>query len=224
MKLLTLENLRVDNRFARLPGDYFSRVEPTPLPSPKLLHFNTDAAALIDLDPAQARLQDFAEIFGGNKPLPGAEPLSMLYAGHQFGSWVPQLGDGRAILLAQVRNNKGESWDLQLKGAGPTPYSRFADGRAVLRSTVREYLCSEAMHGLSIPPTRALSNVTSTQPERREMFYDGNAKPEPGAIVSRVAPTFIRFGNFELPAARGAIALLQRLVDIPVRRDIPALM
>lgn len=214
MKLLTLDNLRVDNRFARLSSDYFSRVEPTPLPSPKLLHFNSDAAALIDLDPAQSKLQDFAEIFGGNKPLPGAEPLSMLYAGHQFGSWVPRLGDGRAILLAQVRNAKGESWDLQLKGAGPTPYSRFADGRAVLRSTIREYLCSEAMHGLGIPTTRALCIVTSPQLVRRESM-------ETAAIVCRMAPSHVRFGNFEVFYYREQYEKLKPLADHVIAEHCP---
>ena len=214
MKLLTLDNLRVDNRFARLPGDYFSLVQPTPLPSPKLLHFNTDAAALIDLDPAEAQRQAFTEIFAGNVALKGAEPLSMLYAGHQFGSWVPQLGDGRAILLAQVRNAKDESWDLQLKGAGPTPYSRFADGRAVLRSTIREYLCSEAMHGLGIPTTRALCIVTSPQFVRRESM-------ETAAIVCRMAPSHVRFGNFEVFYYREQYEKLQPLADHVIAEHFP---
>ena len=214
MKLLTLNNLRVDNRFARLPADYFSRVVPTPLPSPKLLHFNTDAATLIDLDPAQAQLPEFAEIFSGSRPLPGAEPLAMLYAGHQFGSWVSQLGDGRAILLAQVRNAKGESWDVQLKGAGPTPYSRGSDGRAVLRSTVREYLCSEAMHGLGIPTTRALSIVTSPYPVRRETM-------ETAAVVCRMAPSHVRFGNFEVFYYREQYGKLKPLADHVIAEHFP---
>ncbi len=214
MKLLTLDNLRIDNRFARLPGDYFSRVQPTPLPSPRLLHFNTDAAALIDLDPEEARHQKFAEIFSGSQALPGAEPLSMLYAGHQFGTWVPQLGDGRAILLAQVRNAQGQSWDLQLKGAGPTPYSRGSDGRAVLRSTVREYLCSEAMHGLGIPTTRALSIVTSPQPVRRETM-------ETAAIVCRMAPSHVRFGSFEVFYYREQYEKLQPLADHVIAEHFP---
>ncbi|MES2490511.1 MAG: YdiU family protein [Pseudomonadota bacterium] len=211
---LTLDNLRINNRFASLPEDYFSRVQPTPLPSPKLLHFNTDAAALIDLDPAQAQRPEFAEIFSGSRPLPGADPLAMLYAGHQFGSWVPQLGDGRAILLAQVRNAKNESWDLQLKGAGPTPYSRFADGRAVLRSTVREYLCSEAMHGLGIPTTRALSIVTSPQLVRRESM-------ESTAVVCRMAPSHVRFGNFEVFYYREQYEKLKPLADHVIAEHFP---
>ena len=214
MKLLTLDNLRIDNRFARLPSEYFSRVTPTPLPSPKLLHFNADAAALIDLDPAQALRPEFAEIFSGSRALPGAEPLSMLYAGHQFGSWVSQLGDGRAILLAQVRNSKSESWDLQLKGAGPTPYSRGSDGRAVLRSTVREYLCSEAMHGLGIPTTRALSIVISPQPVRRETM-------ETAAVVCRMAPSHVRFGSFEVFYYREQYDKLKPLADHVIAEHFP---
>ena len=183
--------LALDNRFARLGDDYSSRVTPTPLSSPRLLHFNKDAAALIELDPAEARHPEFTEIMAGNRPLPGGEPLATLYAGHQFGVWVPQLGDGRAILLGQARNSRGESWDLQLKGAGMTPYSRHADGRAVLRSTIREYLCGEAMHGLGIPSTRALCIVTSTEPVRRETI-------ETAAVLCRMAPSHVRFGNFEI--------------------------
>ena len=214
MNLRTLETLPLDNRFARLPADYYSRVQPTPLPEPRLLHFNADAAALIDLDPAQAQRPEFAEIFGGNRLLPGAEPLAMLYAGHQFGSWVPQLGDGRAILLAQARNTRGESWDLQLKGAGPTPYSRFADGRAVLRSTIREYLCSEAMHGLGIPTTRALCIVTSPEKIRRETI-------ETAAVVCRMAPSHVRFGNFEVFYYREQYDQLRPLADHVIAEHFP---
>jgi uncharacterized protein YdiU (UPF0061 family) len=206
MNLHTLENLSLDNRFARLSQDYFSRVEPTPLPAPRLLHFNEDAAKLIDLDPAQAQRSEFAQIFSGSQPLPGGEPLAMLYAGHQFGQWVSQLGDGRAILLGQVRNSHDESWDLQLKGAGPTPYSRFADGRAVLRSSVREYLCGEAMHGLGIPTTRALSLVTSPERVRRETM-------ENAAVICRMAPSHVRFGNFEVFYYRDQHDKLKPLAD-----------
>ena len=214
MTLRTLETLQIDNRFARLSGDYFSRVQPTPLPDPHLLHFNREAAALIDLDPREAQRPEFAAIFAGSAALPGAEPLAMLYAGHQFGTWVPQLGDGRAILLAQVRNGRGESWDLQLKGAGPTPYSRFADGRAVLRSSVREYLCSEAMHGLGIPTTRALSLVTSPEPVRRETF-------ETAAVVCRMAPSHVRFGNFEVFYYREQHDRLRPLADHVIAGHFP---
>lgn len=212
--LRSLDNLQVDNRFARLPPDYYSRVQPTPLSQPKLLHFNEAAAALIDLDPAEAQRAEFAETFAGNRPLVGAEPLAMLYAGHQFGSYVPQLGDGRAMLLAQVRNARGESWDIQLKGAGMTPYSRFADGRAVLRSTVREYLCSAAMHGLGIPTTRALCVVTSPDPVRRETI-------ETSAILTRLAPSHVRFGSFEVFYYRDQHDKLKPLADHVIAEHFP---
>ena len=147
---------RFDNRFARLPPAFYRKVEPTPLAAPYLVSISDDAAALLDLDPAETRSERFLNMLAGNLLPPGAEPLAMLYAGHQFGTFVPQLGDGRAILLGEIVNAKHERWTLQLKGAGETPFSRTADGRAVLRSTIREYLCSEAMHALGIPTTRAL--------------------------------------------------------------------
>ena len=214
MTLHSLEKLALDNRFARLPESYYSRVQPTPLNDPKLLHFNTDAAALIDLDPTEVQRPEFARIFSGSRQLPDGEPLAMLYAGHQFGSWVPQLGDGRAILIGQVRNIRGESWDLQLKGAGPTPYSRFADGRAVLRSTIREYLCGEAMHGLGIPTTRALCIVTSPDPVRRETM-------ETAAVVCRMAPSHVRFGSFEVFYYRDQHAQLKPLADHVIAEHFP---
>src|SRR5687768_11917974 len=146
--LRRLEDLNFDNTYARLPSAFYTKLPPTPVPNPHLVSFNTEAAKLIDLDPAEAHRPDFAEMLTGAKPLPGSEPLAMLYAGHQFGTYVPQLGDGRAILLGEVRNGRGEKWDLHLKGCGKTPYSRMGDGRAVLRSTIREYLSGDAMHGL----------------------------------------------------------------------------
>ena len=214
MPLHTLEKLTLDNRFARLTNDYYSRVQPTPLNDPKLLHFNPDAAALIDLDPTEAQRPEFTQIFSGSAPLPGSEPLAMLYAGHQFGSWVSQLGDGRAVLIGQVRNSRGESWDLQLKGAGPTPYSRFADGRAVLRSTIREYLGGEAMHGLGIPTTRALCIVTSPDSVRRETM-------ETAAVVCRMAPSHVRFGNFEVFYYRDQYDKLKPLADHVIAEHFP---
>ena len=162
-------------------------------------------------------------MFGGNALIDGMQPYAANYGGHQFGQWAGQLGDGRAITLGEVINAKGERWELQLKGAGPTPYARTADGRAVLRSSVREFLCSEAMHHLGVPTTRALSLVATGEQVVRDMFYDGHPKHEPGAIVCRVAPSFIRFGNFELPTARGDVALLNRLIDFTIRRDFPEL-
>ena len=138
--------------------------------------------------------------------------------GHQFGNWA---GDGRAINLGEIVNGQGERWVLQLKGAGPTPYSRTADGLAVLRSSVREFLCSEAMHHLGVPTTRALSLVTTGEDVVRDMFYDGHPKAEPGAVVCRVAPSFTRFGSFGLFAARREHDVLQRLVDYTIRTDFP---
>jgi uncharacterized protein YdiU (UPF0061 family) len=212
----SLETLSIDNRFARLGDDYFSRVTPTPLPSPQLLHFNAEAAQLIDLDPAEAQRPQFTQMFAGNAALPGSDPLAMLYAGHQFGVWVPQLGDGRALLLAQVRNARGESWDLQLKGAGQTPYSRFADGRAVLRSSIREYLCGEALHHLGIGATRALCLVGSPLAVQRETI-------ETAAVVCRMAPSHLRFGSFEVFYSRGQHDHLAPLADHVIDEHFPDL-
>jgi uncharacterized protein YdiU (UPF0061 family) len=180
-------------------------------------------AATLDIGENDVATPAFAQLFGGNALLDGMQPHAANYGGHQFGHWAGQLGDGRAISLGEVINHAGERWELQLKGAGPTPYSRGADGRAVLRSSIREFLCSEAMHHLGVPTTRALSLVATGDAVMRDMFYDGNEAAEQGAIVCRVAPSFIRFGNFELPASRGDHALLQKLVDFTIRRDFPEL-
>ena len=147
----------------------------------------------------------------------------MCYGGHQFGNWAGQLGDGRATNLGEVMNSRGQRWMLQLKGAGPTPYSRTADGLAVLRSSVREFLCSEAMFHLGVPTTRALSLVLTGEQVVRDMFYDGNPQREPGAIVCRVAPSFTRFGNFEILAARRETETLQKLIDHTIHVDFPHL-
>jgi uncharacterized protein YdiU (UPF0061 family) len=203
---LTLDTLAHDPRLPALGEDYFSVVAPTPLPEPRLVAFNPDAAALLGLDPAEAQRDAFVQVMAGNAPLPGGMSVSMLYAGHQFGVYVPQLGDGRAILVAQVRNERGESWELQLKGAGKTPYSRFGDGRAVLRSTIREYLCGEAMAGLGIPTTRALCIVGSPEPVQRETV-------ETAAVLCRLAPSHLRFGNFEVFYYRGQHDRLAPLAD-----------
>jgi uncharacterized protein YdiU (UPF0061 family) len=233
----SLHALRFDNAFVReLPADplvgpqrrqvlgaLYSRVEPTPVAAPRLLACSREVAALLGIDPADIESPLFAQVFAGNALLDGMQPYAAAYGGHQFGHWAGQLGDGRAINLAEVVNAAGERWELQLKGAGPTPYARTADGRAVLRSSVREFLCSEAMHHLGVPTTRALSLVASGEQVIRDMFYDGNPQAEPGAVVCRVAPSFIRFGNFELPASRGDTALLERLIDFTIRRDFPEL-
>jgi len=229
--------LHFDNAFVRdLPGDpergsrprqvegaLYSRVEPTPVAAPRLLAHSPETAALLGIDAADIATPRFAEVMAGNARWPGMQPFAANYGGHQFGQWAGQLGDGRAISLGEVVDARGERLELQLKGAGATPYSRGADGRAVLRSSVREFLCSEAMHHLGVPTTRALSLVGTGEPVLRDMFYDGHAAPEPGAIVCRVAPSFIRFGSFELPAARGDSALLRQLVDFTIGRDFPEL-
>jgi uncharacterized protein YdiU (UPF0061 family) len=212
-----LEQLNFDNTFATLPDSFHSRLSPTPLPDPYLVSFNANAAQLIDLDSAEAARADFAEHFTGNRLLPGADPLSMLYAGHQFGHFVPQLGDGRAILLGEVRNRSGELWDVQLKGAGVTPYSRDGDGRAVLRSSIREFLCSEAMHGLGIPTSRALCIVGSDEEVYRERI-------ETAAVLTRLAPSHVRFGSFEVFFSRGQHQQITELADYLIARHFPHLV
>jgi uncharacterized protein YdiU (UPF0061 family) len=232
---LVPSGLTFDNSFIReLPGDAvggtrprqvhgaaWSPVDPTPVQTPRLLAWSAEVAALLGLDEAALAAPEFAAVFGGNALYEGMEPYAANYGGHQFGAWAGQLGDGRAITLGEVVTARGDRWELQLKGAGTTPYSRRADGRAVLRSSIREFLCSEAMHHLGVPTTRALSLVTTGDQVLRDMFYDGRAKLEPGAIVCRVAPTFIRFGTFELPASRRDLDLLNRLIDFTIRQYFP---
>jgi serine/tyrosine/threonine adenylyltransferase len=210
-----------ENRIRQVQGAMWSRVAPTPVSAPKLIAFAPNVLKLLGLTETEIRTPKWVEALSGNGLIPGMEPNATCYGGHQFGNWAGQLGDGRAISLGESINEKGERWELQLKGAGPTPYSRHADGRAVLRSSIREFLCSEAMHGLGIPTTRALSLVTTGDGVTRDMFYDGNPEVEPGAIVCRVAPSFVRFGHFELPAARGDIVLLEKLVAFVIKRDFP---
>ncbi|MFY9268600.1 MAG: YdiU family protein [Candidatus Manganitrophaceae bacterium] len=209
-----LETLNFDNSFGRLPDFYYTRLSPTPIPAPYLVSFNPDAAALIDLDPAEVTRPEFIEYFSGNRPLPGSSPLAMLYSGHQFGVYVPQLGDGRAILLGEIKNSAGERWELQLKGAGRTPYSRDGDGRAVLRSTIREYLCGEAMHGLGIPTTRALCMVGSDLKVYRETT-------ETTAVLVRLAPSHLRFGSFQVFYYRKQFDRLQGLADYVIAEHFP---
>ncbi len=230
-------NLKFDNTFVReLPADpdarnvrrpvmgaCYSRVASTPVAAPTLIAYSREVAALVGLDPAVIETQRFADIFAGNAVPDGADTYAMCYGGHQFGSWAGQLGDGRAISLGEVVGPEDARWELQLKGSGPTPYSRRGDGRAVLRSSVREFLCSEAMFHLGVPTTRALSLVTTGEDVVRDMFYDGRARPEPGAVVCRVAPSFIRFGNFEILAARGDIETLQVLLQHTMSRHYPEL-
>lgn len=174
---------------------------------------------LLDMSVEDVHSEAFLAAFSGNRLLPGMVAYASRYGGHQFGNWAGQLGDGRAITLGEAINHRCERWELQLKGAGMTPYSRHADGRAVLRSSIREFLCSEAMHHLGIPSTRALSLIATGDQVVRDMFYDGNPNPEPGAVVCRVAPSFTRFGHFEILAIQGEHELLQRLVDFTIARD-----
>ena len=207
------------NYVRQVPGALWSAVAPTPVPAPRLLAHSREMARELGFSEADVASPEFAAVFGGNALLPGMQPFASNYGGHQFGHWAGQLGDGRAITLGEAVLEDGSRRELQLKGAGPTPYSRSADGRAVLRSSVREFLCSEAMHHLGIPTTRALSLVATGEDVVRDMFYDGHAAPEPGAVVCRVAPSFLRFGHFELPAMRGEVDLLRRLADFCIARD-----
>ncbi len=213
----SFNNLAFTNSFGSLGETFYSRVTPTPFEtSARLVHFNASAAALLDLDPASLPAHALAEIFSGKQSIAGTDPLAMLYAGHQFGHYVPQLGDGRAIILGEVTNQRGEKWEIQLKGSGLTPYSRDGDGRAVLRSSIREYLCSEAMHGLGIPTTRALCLVDSDDEVYREQI-------ETGAMLTRLAPSHIRFGSFEVFFYRNQLAPLQALADFVLEHHYPEL-
>ncbi len=230
---MRVENLRYADRFvSALPADpidanhtrqvhraCYSRVAPTAVARPELLALVPEVAALLDLDPTPT--PELAEVLAGNRVMPGMRPYAACYGGHQFGTWAGQLGDGRAITLAEVENARGETWELQLKGAGPTPYSRTADGRAVLRSSLRELVCSEAMFHLGVPTTRALSLAITGEPVMRDMLYDGHPRHEPGAVVCRVAPTFLRFGNYEIHAARDDRDTLRALMKFTLERLYP---
>jgi uncharacterized protein YdiU (UPF0061 family) len=233
----TLKTLTFDNRFTRvLPADSetsnhrrqvtgacYSRVLPVKVARPKLVAYAREVAEALDLSGDICESAEFSEVFSGNRLLADMSPYATCYGGHQFGNWAGQLGDGRAINLGEVVNQNGNRWALQLKGAGPTPYSRTADGFAVLRSSVREFLCSEAMFHLGVPTTRALSLILTGGQVVRDMFYDGRPKEEPGAIICRVAPSFTRFGNFQIFASRGEIDILRQLADYTIRTDFPHL-
>lgn len=199
-----------------------SYVNPRIPSQPKLIHASKEMANAIGLEEDAIKSKDFLEIFSGSKIYPKTKPYAMAYAGHQFGNWAGQLGDGRAINLFEVEQDNTR-WAIQLKGSGETPYSRQGDGLAVLRSSIREYLCSEAMYHLGVPTTRALSIMLSGDDVLRDMLYNGNADYEKGAIVARVAPTFIRFGNFELFAARNDIKNLKKLTDYTIKYFYPEL-
>lgn len=229
--------LAFENHFAdTLPGDQdhhntrrqvtgacYSFVAPTPVSAPVLVAYSKEAAAELGLREEDCRSPWFTDMFSGNLVLADMKPYAMCYGGHQFGTWAGQLGDGRAINLGEVVNGGNQRWTLQLKGAGPTPYSRSADGLAVLRSSLREFLCSEAMHHLGIPTTRALSLILTGDRVLRDMFYDGHPELEPGAVVCRTSPSFLRFGNFEIFSARKEYDLLEELLRFTIKNDFPGI-
>jgi uncharacterized protein YdiU (UPF0061 family) len=224
--------LNFDNRFTReLPQDpitdnytrqvedcLWSHVTPTPVKNPQLLAYSPEVISLLGLTSTDMQDPELIQTLAGNGALTGMVTYATRYGGHQFGHWARQLGDGRAIFLGElIHDNK--RFELQLKGAGETPYSRRADGRAVLRSSLREFLCSEAMHHLGVPSTRALSLVTTGDAVVRDMFYDGNPQHESGAVVCRVAPSFTRFGHFEILARQNELSLLKHLIGFTIDRD-----
>jgi len=209
-----LEELTPAPGYAALGDDFVEARLPTPLSAPYLVAFNAELAATIGLRPGEERRPEFLALAAGNGVLRRATPTAAVYAGHQFGSFVPQLGDGRAITLGEIVGPDGEPWEWQVKGAGRTAFSRFGDGRAVLRSTIREYLCSEAMHGLGVPTTRALAIAGSDEPVYREV-------PERAAVLSRLAPSHLRFGTFEYFAHGGRPDAVRRLADYAIGRFYP---
>jgi len=210
----TLESLDISEGYAALGAPFVERLDPTPLPSPYLIAFNPDVADLIGIARSESARPEFLRLAAGCARFTNVEPFAAAYAGHQFGSYAGQLGDGRAITLGEITTPNGDAWEWQVKGAGITAFSRFGDGRAVLRSTIREYLCSEAMAALSIPTTRALAIAGSAEPVYRET-------PETAAVLTRVAPSHLRFGNFELYHYRGDSAAVKTIADYAIRRFFP---
>ncbi len=232
-----IDHIKFDNQFVKnLPADpeaenfrrqvpksCFSRVIPAQVEAPELIAYSKEVAKDMGFSSEFCKSEYFTQVFSGNIQMPGMDPFAMCYGGHQFGNWAGQLGDGRAINLGEILSPVSGRQVLQLKGAGPTPYSRTADGLAVLRSSIREFLCSEAMFHLGVPTTRALSIVLTGEKVERDMFYDGHPKLEPGAIVCRTAPSFIRFGNFEILSSRDETNLLKQLADHTIATDFPHL-
>ncbi len=206
--------LALENTYARLPETFYARVEPTPVRRPALIRFNHALAAELGLDAQALTSPAGIQVLAGNQVPAGAEPLAMAYAGHQFGHFVPSLGDGRAVLLGEVVDRKGVRRDIQLKGAGRTPFSRNGDGRAVLGPVLREYVLGEAMHGLGIPTTRALAMVATGESVYRE-------RVEPGAVLTRVAAGHVRVGSFEYFAQRGDVGAVRILADYVIQRHYP---
>ena len=205
----------LENHRRQVKEACFSYVKPKKTSEPKIIHWSPEMAEALGISKEDLTSEDFTSVMTGNLMLPGTKPYAMCYGGHQFGHWAGQLGDGRAINLFEVEH-KGKQWNVQLKGAGETPYSRSADGLAVLRSSVREYLCSEAMFYLGVPTTRALSLALSGDDVLRDIMYDGNSAYEKGAIVSRISPSFLRFGSFEILAARQDHKTLKTLIDYTI--------
>src|SRR5215468_8936807 len=199
------------NSYSALPESFFARVAPTPVAAPRLIKLNRPLALQLGLDPDVLETPEGAEILAGKTVPAGADPIAMAYAGHQFGQFVPQLGDGRAILLGEVIDTDGVRRDIQLKGSGPTPFSRRGDGRAALGPVLREYIVSEAMAALGIPTTRSLAVVATGETVRREM-------PLPGAVLTRVASSHIRIGTFQFFAARGDAEAVRHLADYVIGR------
>ncbi|AWK06005.1 YdiU family protein [Flavobacterium crocinum] len=229
-----MKSLKINNRFtAELPADpeltneirqvkntLFSYVNPTKPSNPELIHASEEVAELVGISKEEIQSDEFLNVFSGKDILPETQPYAMCYAGHQFGNWAGQLGDGRAINLTEVEN-KNQFYTLQLKGAGKTPYSRTADGLAVLRSSIREYLCAEAMHYLGVPTTRSLSLILSGDQVLRDILYNGNPAYEKGAVVCRVAPSFIRFGSYEMLTARNELKNLKQFVEYTIKHYFP---
>ena len=203
-----------DNSYARLPEQFYMRLPPTPVAAPRLIRLNEGLACALGLDPKELVSPEGIEFLAGNRVPPGSEPLAMAYAGHQFGGFVPQLGDGRAILLGEIIDSRGARRDIQLKGAGPTPFSRRGDGRAALGPVLREYIVSEAMAALHIPTTRALAAVMTGENVMRETAL-------PGAVLTRVASSHIRIGTFEFFASRRDVKALRTLADYVIARHYP---
>ncbi|KAL3155471.1 hypothetical protein ABBQ38_011026 [Trebouxia sp. C0009 RCD-2024] len=239
-RLKSLEDLQVSSSYtSELPGDdetenrlrqvhkaFWSPVSPTSTATePYLVAYSQEMAEELGLDPAEVTKSHFAEVFTGNAPIPGSHTptYAMRYGGHQFGSWAGQLGDGRVVNLGEIEGKTGQKWELQLKGAGKTPYSRMADGRAVMRSSIREFIGSEAMYHLGVPTSRALSVAGTGADVVRDMFYDGRIKAEPGAVVCRVAHSWIRFGSFQLPAALEEEGFAKQLADYVIKHHYTAI-
>ena len=205
-----------DNSYSRLPGHFFARLMPTTVTSPTLIKLNFELAKRLGIDPENLNAEEWAAIFSGNRVPPGAEPIALAYAGHQFGHFVPQLGDGRALLIGEVKDAGGNHRDIQLKGSGLTPFSRQGDGKAALGPVLREYLVSEVMHALGVPTTRALAAVTTGEPVYRETVL-------PGAVLTRVASSHVRVGTFQYFAVRGDHEAVKQLADYVIDRHYPNL-